>query len=76
MNVCILCGKSSIESELIYLINPNDERDIRCICRHGHYDAILLDPFTGLPTILTGPEKIGRIPAGALLEIAAEENKL
>ena len=59
--VCTICGKSAEDDpllNLVALINPfNAEKaELVWVCRHGHFDATIIDAFTGMPVQMTGPD--------------------
>ena len=60
--VCAICGKKEGEDgfrEMVALINPfrPEKAELVWVCRHGHFDATIIDAFTGMPVMMTGPDK-------------------
>jgi hypothetical protein len=59
--VCKICGKSKDEDlllDLVALINPfvPEKAELVWVCRHGHFNATIIDAFTGMPVTMTGPD--------------------
>jgi hypothetical protein len=62
--VCKICGKSKDEDpllDLVALINPfspasGKMAELVWVCRHGHFNATIIDAFTGMPVQMTGPD--------------------
>jgi len=59
--ICAICGKSPKDDpwlDLVALINPfvPEKAELVWVCRHGHFNATIIDAFTGMPVTMTGPD--------------------